>query len=293
MQRSCGKVIFLHLSVSHSVHMGCLPQCMLGYTPWAGTLPWADTRPQQVYPPGRYIPLGRYSPLCQVSPPRTGTPPPRWSLQRALRILLACTLANDDDDDDDVARSGRCAYMLGLSVNSVISVEGTLFFIFSFRPSSFSTIFFYIYFLSSSSSSSFPIISLLSSYKFFCSLLLFLDFTWNLLYSSSSFLLMLYNLRKQDDTTRHTPALTARSMNTFWKAARNSALYRSVTTPATRHQGALLMVLTTIGAAAVGWRKKHVWAALPHILRILSLSSNVFDWRLVRFALVVAFGCLP
>ena len=67
--------------------------------------------------------------------------------------------------------------MLGLSVNSVILVEGILFFIFSFHPSSFSTIFFYIYFLSSSSSSSFPILSLLSSYKFFCSLLLFLDFT--------------------------------------------------------------------------------------------------------------------
>ena len=76
--------------------------------------------------------------------------------------------------------------MLGLSVNSVILVEGTLIFIFSFHPSSFSTIFFYICFLSSSSSSSsFPIFSLLSSYKFFCSLLLFLDFT----FSSSLFIL--------------------------------------------------------------------------------------------------------
>ena len=35
-QRSCGKVMFLHLSVSHSVHRGCLPQCMLGYTPHDG-----------------------------------------------------------------------------------------------------------------------------------------------------------------------------------------------------------------------------------------------------------------
>ena len=87
---------------------------------------------------------------------------------------------------DDVACSGRCAYMLGLSVNSVILVEGTSFFIFSFHPSSFSTIFFYIYFLSSSSSSSFPILSLLSSYKFFCSLLLFLDFTFK------SFLFILF-----------------------------------------------------------------------------------------------------
>ena len=82
--------------------------------------------------------------------------------------------------------------MLGLSVNSVILVEGTLFFIFSFHPSSFSTIFFYIYFLYSSSSSSFPILSLLSFYKFFCSLLLFWTSLLNLLYSSSSLNLHLY-----------------------------------------------------------------------------------------------------
>ena len=31
-KRSCGKVMFLHLSVSQSVHGGCLPQCMLGNT---------------------------------------------------------------------------------------------------------------------------------------------------------------------------------------------------------------------------------------------------------------------
>ena len=33
-KRSCGKVKFLHLSVSYSVHRGGLPQCMLGYPPW-------------------------------------------------------------------------------------------------------------------------------------------------------------------------------------------------------------------------------------------------------------------
>ena len=39
--------MFLHLSVSHSVHMGCLPQCMLGYTP-----PRPDTLPGQTpHPP--------------------------------------------------------------------------------------------------------------------------------------------------------------------------------------------------------------------------------------------------
>ena len=35
------KVIFLHLSVIHSVHRGGLPQCMLGYPP-----------PEQTSPPG-------------------------------------------------------------------------------------------------------------------------------------------------------------------------------------------------------------------------------------------------
>ena len=53
-KRSCGKVMFLHLSVSHSVHKGgCLPQCMLGYTPSPGQTPppaWAGT------PPGRHPP---------------------------------------------------------------------------------------------------------------------------------------------------------------------------------------------------------------------------------------------
>ena len=54
---------------------------------------------------------------------------------------------------DDVARSGRCAYMLGLSVKLCYMVEGTLFFSFSFHPTSFSVIFF-ICFLSSSPPSS-------------------------------------------------------------------------------------------------------------------------------------------
>ena len=51
------KVMFLHLSVSHSVHRGCLPQCMLGYTPQPLG---ADTPP----PPGAGTPFtvhaGRY-----------------------------------------------------------------------------------------------------------------------------------------------------------------------------------------------------------------------------------------
>ena len=52
---------FLHLSVSHSVHGGCLPQCMLGYippgeTPQADT-PWTDT-PRQT--PHGQTPLDRH-----------------------------------------------------------------------------------------------------------------------------------------------------------------------------------------------------------------------------------------
>ena len=47
LQTKFAKAMFLHLSVSHFVHRGCLPQCMLGYTPLGQTPPWAD------------IPLGR------------------------------------------------------------------------------------------------------------------------------------------------------------------------------------------------------------------------------------------
>ena len=45
--------------VCHSVHRGCLSQCMLGYTPpwggtppdsWVGTPPWGGTPPRQVHP---------------------------------------------------------------------------------------------------------------------------------------------------------------------------------------------------------------------------------------------------
>ena len=53
-QRSCGKVMFLHLSVILFTGV-CLPQCMLGYIPRAGTPPWADTLL------GRHLP-GRHPP---------------------------------------------------------------------------------------------------------------------------------------------------------------------------------------------------------------------------------------
>ena len=54
------KVIFLHLSVIHSVHRGGLIQCMLGYPPGTGTPP----------PPGQGRPPG------PGRPPRTRQTPP-------------------------------------------------------------------------------------------------------------------------------------------------------------------------------------------------------------------------
>ena len=74
-QTKFAKVMFLHLSVSHSVHRG---------STWAGTPP-GQVPPRQVHPPGRYTPLGRYplgsNPLGRYPPTRAGTPqagtPPR------------------------------------------------------------------------------------------------------------------------------------------------------------------------------------------------------------------------
>ena len=68
-QCSCGKVMFLHLSVSHSVHgaRGCLADNPLGRHPQADT------------PTPTQCMLG-----C--------TPPSRRPLQRTVRILLECFL---------------------------------------------------------------------------------------------------------------------------------------------------------------------------------------------------------
>ena len=68
-----GKVIFLHMSVSHSVHIGG------GGSTWAGT-PW------QVHPPGRYTPRQVHPPWQvhssgQIHPP-AGSPP---AMQAGIR----------------------------------------------------------------------------------------------------------------------------------------------------------------------------------------------------------------
>ena len=68
--------MFLHLSVSHSVHRGGY----LGrYTPHAGTPPWAGTSQGQVQPrwagtPQAGTPLGRQTPT-----PWASTPPGRYT----------------------------------------------------------------------------------------------------------------------------------------------------------------------------------------------------------------------
>ena len=67
-KRSCGKVMFLHLSVSHSGHRGVSSPVHAGIH----THPPADTLLSR-HPPGQ-------------------TPPNRWLLLWTVRILLECIL---------------------------------------------------------------------------------------------------------------------------------------------------------------------------------------------------------
>ena len=82
------KVIFLHVSVIHSVHRegGGLPQCMLGYLPRTrqtpprpGRPPWDQTPPRTRHPPRKQTsaygqraagthPTGMHSCLAKFSP---------------------------------------------------------------------------------------------------------------------------------------------------------------------------------------------------------------------------------
>ena len=72
--------MFLHLSVSHSVHGGVSASVDAGiHTPWADT-PLGQTPPADT-PPGQTAPLlGRHP------------PPSRGPLQQTVRILLECFL---------------------------------------------------------------------------------------------------------------------------------------------------------------------------------------------------------
>ena len=84
-QPSWAKVIFSQACVKNSVHRGggCLPQCMLGYTPspWEQTPPLgADTPPLGADTPGADTPPGTHPPQEQTPPqsrhPSTRHPPP-------------------------------------------------------------------------------------------------------------------------------------------------------------------------------------------------------------------------
>ena len=127
VRNEVAKVMFSHLSVSHSVTAGCT--CFGGGTysqggggvpapggtclhtprqvhPLAGTPPGrytpqqvhplASTFPRQVHPPGtppsRYTPWQVHTPAG--TPPQACTPPGRRLLLRTVRILLECILVS-------------------------------------------------------------------------------------------------------------------------------------------------------------------------------------------------------
>ena len=84
------KVMFLHLSVSHSVHRGVGGPRQVHPT-------WAGTPPGQVHPPGQVDPLGRYipHPPCRYTPLGRYTPDNACrdtANRRAVHILLECIL---------------------------------------------------------------------------------------------------------------------------------------------------------------------------------------------------------
>ena len=121
------KVIFLHLSVIHSVHRGRggLPQCMLGYPPRSRP-PGADTPPGSRHPHSRHPPGNRHpqeqtpTPAADTHPgsrhPRSrhlppSRHPPRSKLrhtvnEQPVRILLKCILVvhkpYPEIDDDNL-----------------------------------------------------------------------------------------------------------------------------------------------------------------------------------------------
>ena len=80
-QRSCEGYVFT--PVCDSVNTGgCLPKCMLGYTP-----------PRSRHPPSRQTPLEADTPPgSRHTPLKADTPPRRRPLLRTVRILLECIL---------------------------------------------------------------------------------------------------------------------------------------------------------------------------------------------------------
>ena len=77
--------MFLHLSVSHSVHGGCLPQCMLGYTPLVQTHPMLGYTPLGRHPPRQTPPMGRHTP-GQTHPRQTPPPTACWDTHPPCQV---------------------------------------------------------------------------------------------------------------------------------------------------------------------------------------------------------------
>ena len=77
-KRSCGKVMFLQMSVSHSGRHPSGQTLPLDRNPLGSHIPQADTSPRQTHPPGRHAPDTSVF--------------PRRPLQRTVRILLECIL---------------------------------------------------------------------------------------------------------------------------------------------------------------------------------------------------------
>ena len=84
--------MYLHLSVSHSVHVGAglLPQCMLEYPPPPSRHPPRRQTPWDQAPPGADPPQKKQT-------PQEAAPPVQCMLgdtvnKRAVRILLECNL---------------------------------------------------------------------------------------------------------------------------------------------------------------------------------------------------------
>ena len=72
-QQSCGQGN-IFAPVCHSVHGGCLPQCMLGYHPPRSRHPLGSRHPPSRHPPLEAHPRGADPPRADT--PQEQTPPP-------------------------------------------------------------------------------------------------------------------------------------------------------------------------------------------------------------------------
>ena len=92
--------MFLHLSSVILFTGGCLPQCMLGYTPPSQADTPAGQTPHGMTPPGRHLqgrhPPGRHPPGADTPP--ADTPPGRhplpsacWDTHPLAQCMLGCT----------------------------------------------------------------------------------------------------------------------------------------------------------------------------------------------------------